>query len=154
MDVEVIRARGLVGKQGNKQLPAPYVKVYLMDNGKCIVKKKTRLAKKTLDPLYQQQLQFEESPEGKVLQIIVWGDYGRMDNKSFMGAAQILLDYIDLSNMVIGWFKLLPPTSLVDPTLALLTSKAAVAEQAANAAKLRDSYRYRNQKEEGRPDST
>uniref|UniRef100_A0A4W5K3Y9 C2 domain-containing protein n=1 Tax=Hucho hucho TaxID=62062 RepID=A0A4W5K3Y9_9TELE len=121
LDVEVIRARGLVGKQGNKQLPAPYVKVYLMDNGKCIVKKKTRLAKKTLDPLYQQQLQFEESPEGKVLQIIVWGDYGRMDHKSFMGAAQILLDDLDLSNMVIGWFKLFPPTSLVDPTLAPLT---------------------------------
>ncbi|XP_055749055.1 regulating synaptic membrane exocytosis protein 2-like [Salvelinus fontinalis] len=139
LDVEVIRARGLVGKQGNKQLPAPYVKVYLMDNGKCIVKKKTRLAKKTLDPLYQQQLQFEESPEGKVLQIIVWGDYGRMDHKSFMGAAQILLDDLDLSNMVIGWFKLFPPTSLVDPTLAPLTSKAAVAEQAANAAKLRES---------------
>ncbi|XP_046875549.1 regulating synaptic membrane exocytosis protein 2 [Hypomesus transpacificus] len=126
LDVEVIRARGLVGKQGNKQTPAPYVKVYLMDNGKCIVKKKTRLARKTLDPLYQQQLQFEENPEGKVLQIIVWGDYGRMDHKSFMGAAQILLDDLDLSNMVIGWFKLFPPTSLVDPTLAPLTSKAAL----------------------------
>lgn len=25
--------------------------------------------RKTLDPLYQQQLQFEESPEGKVLQV-------------------------------------------------------------------------------------
>lgn len=62
-----------------------------------------------------------------------------MDHKSFMGAAQILLDDLDLSNMVIGWFKLFPPTSLVDPTLAPLTSKAAVAEQAANAAKLRDS---------------
>ncbi|TSV28435.1 Regulating synaptic membrane exocytosis protein 2 [Bagarius yarrelli] len=124
LDVEVIRARGLVGKPGNKQTPAPYVKVYLLDNGKCINKKKTRLARKTLDPLYQQQLQFEESPEGKVLQIIVWGDYGRMDHKSFMGAAQILLDDLDLSNMVIGWYKLFPPTSLVDPTLAPLSSKA------------------------------
>ncbi|KAK5855549.1 hypothetical protein PBY51_005645 [Eleginops maclovinus] len=28
LDVEVIRARGLVGKQGNKNTPAPYVKVY------------------------------------------------------------------------------------------------------------------------------
>ncbi|KAK3532125.1 hypothetical protein QTP86_008586 [Hemibagrus guttatus] len=116
LDVEVIRARGLVGKPGNKQTPAPYVKVYLLDNGKCINKKKTRLARKTLDPLYQQQLQFEESPEGKVLQIIVWGDYGRMDHKSFMGAAQILLDDLELTNMVIGWYKLFPPTSLVDPT--------------------------------------
>lgn len=48
---------------------APYVKVYLMDNGKCVLKRRTRLARKTLDPLYQQQLQFEENPEGKVLQV-------------------------------------------------------------------------------------
>ncbi|XP_063755715.1 regulating synaptic membrane exocytosis protein 2-like [Eleginops maclovinus] len=70
LDVEVIRARGLVGKQGNKNTPAPYVKVYLMDNGKCVLKRRTRLARKSPDPLYQQQLQFEESPEGKVLQYI------------------------------------------------------------------------------------
>lgn len=48
---------------------AAYVKVYLMDNGKCVLKRRTRLARKTLDPLYQQQLQFEENPEGKVLQV-------------------------------------------------------------------------------------
>ncbi|XP_036394294.1 regulating synaptic membrane exocytosis protein 2 isoform X35 [Megalops cyprinoides] len=124
LEVEVIRARGLVGKQGSKALPAPYVKVYLLDNGACIAKKKTKVARKTLDPLYQQQLSFTESPAGKVLQIIVWGDYGRMDHKSFMGAAQILLDDLDLSHMVIGWFKLFPPSSLVDPTLAPLTRRA------------------------------
>ncbi|XP_051720847.1 regulating synaptic membrane exocytosis protein 2 isoform X47 [Ctenopharyngodon idella] len=124
LEVEVIRARGLVGKPSSKALPAPYVKVYLLENGACIAKKKTKVARKTLDPLYQQQLSFEESPGGKVLQIIVWGDYGRMDHKSFMGAAQILLDDLDLSNMVIGWFKLFPPSSLVDPTLAPLTRRA------------------------------
>ncbi|XP_075320940.1 regulating synaptic membrane exocytosis protein 2 isoform X5 [Odontesthes bonariensis] len=124
LEVEIIRARGLVGKPGSKALPAPYVKVYLLDNGACIAKKKTKVARKTLDPLYQQQLPFEESPGGKVLQVIVWGDYGRMDHKSFMGAVQILLDELDLSNMVIGWYKLFPPSSLVDPTLAPLTRRA------------------------------
>ncbi|KAI7806210.1 putative regulating synaptic membrane exocytosis protein 2 [Triplophysa rosa] len=124
LEVEVIRARGLVGKPGSKSLPAPYVKVYLLENGACIAKKKTKVARKTLDPLYQQQLSFEEAPGGKVVQIIVWGDYGRMDHKSFMGAAQILLDDLDLSNLVIGWFKLFPPSSLVDPTLAPLTRRA------------------------------
>ncbi|XP_068999543.1 regulating synaptic membrane exocytosis protein 2 isoform X13 [Embiotoca jacksoni] len=124
LEVEIIRARGLVGKPGSKALPAPYVKVYLLENGACIAKKKTKVARKTLDPLYQQQLPFEESPGGKVLQVIVWGDYGRMDHKSFMGAVQILLDELDLSNMVIGWFKLFPPSSLVDPTLAPLTRRA------------------------------
>ncbi|XP_056378527.1 regulating synaptic membrane exocytosis protein 2 isoform X5 [Hyla sarda] len=124
LEVEVIRARGLVVKPGSKTLPAPYVKVYLLENGTCIAKKKTKVARKTLEPLYQQLLSFEESPQGKVLQIIVWGDYGRMDHKSFMGVAQILLDELDLSNMVIGWFKLFPPSSLVDPTLAPLTRRA------------------------------
>ncbi|XP_072266869.1 regulating synaptic membrane exocytosis protein 2 isoform X15 [Pyxicephalus adspersus] len=124
LEVEIIRARGLVVKPGSKTLPAPYVKVYLIENGVCIAKKKTKVARKTLEPLYQQLLSFEESPQGKVLQIIVWGDYGRLDHKSFMGVAQILLDELDLSNMVIGWFKLFPPSSLVDPTLAPLTRRA------------------------------
>ncbi|TRY55863.1 hypothetical protein DNTS_027375 [Danionella cerebrum] len=104
LEVEVIRAKGLVGKPGSKALPAPYVKVYLLENGTCVAKKKTKVARKTLDPLYQQQLSFEETPGGKVL--------------------QILLDDLDLSNMVIGWFKLFPPSSLVDPTLAPLTRRA------------------------------
>ncbi|XP_052006563.1 regulating synaptic membrane exocytosis protein 1-like isoform X3 [Xyrauchen texanus] len=121
LEVEVIRARGLTSKPGSKSLPAPYVKVYLLENGACKAKKKTKIARKTLDPLYQQSLLFEESPQGKVLQVIVWGDYGRMDHKCFMGVAQILLEQLDLSSTVIGWYKLFPPSSLVDPTLAPLT---------------------------------
>uniref|UniRef100_A0A672HN80 Regulating synaptic membrane exocytosis 1 n=1 Tax=Salarias fasciatus TaxID=181472 RepID=A0A672HN80_SALFA len=124
LEVEVIRARGLVQKPGSKSLPAPYVKVYLLNNGAYVAKKKTKIARKTLDPLYQQALLFEESPQGKVLQVIVWGDYGRMDHKSFMGVAQILLEKLDLSSTVIGWYKLFPPSSLVDPTLASLTRRA------------------------------
>ncbi|XP_069035880.1 regulating synaptic membrane exocytosis protein 1 isoform X43 [Lepisosteus oculatus] len=124
LEVEVIRARGLTPKPGSKSLPAPYVKVYLLENGACIAKKKTKIARKTLDPLYQQSLLFEESPQGKVLQVIVWGDYGRMDHKCFMGVAQILLEELELSSTVIGWYKLFPPSSLVDPTLAPLTRRA------------------------------
>ncbi|XP_028325107.1 regulating synaptic membrane exocytosis protein 2 isoform X17 [Gouania willdenowi] len=124
LEVEVIRARGLTPKPGSKSLPAPYVKVYLLDNGTCKAKKKTKIARKTLEPLYQQHLLFEESPQGKVLQVIVWGDYGRLDHKCFMGVAQILLEELDLTSTVIGWYKLFPPSSLVDPTLAPLTRLA------------------------------
>ncbi|XP_061479100.1 regulating synaptic membrane exocytosis protein 1 isoform X12 [Rhineura floridana] len=124
LEVEVIRARGLIQKPGSKSTPAPYVKVYLLENGACVAKKKTRIARKTLDPLYQQTLVFDESPHGKVLQVIVWGDYGRMDHKCFMGVAQILLEELDLSSVVIGWYKLFPPSSLVDPTLTPLTRRA------------------------------
>lgn len=35
----------------------------------CIAKKKTKVARKSLDPLYNQVLLFPESPQGKVLQV-------------------------------------------------------------------------------------
>ncbi|CAI9604643.1 unnamed protein product [Staurois parvus] len=54
LEVEVIQARGLTPKPGSKAIPAPYIKVYLIENGACLSKKKTRTAKKTWDPVYQQ----------------------------------------------------------------------------------------------------
>lgn len=45
------------------------MKVYLLENGVCLAKKKTKAVKKTCDPSYQQALLFEESPQGKVLQV-------------------------------------------------------------------------------------
>uniref|UniRef100_A0A8C0SDE9 Regulating synaptic membrane exocytosis 3 n=2 Tax=Canis lupus familiaris TaxID=9615 RepID=A0A8C0SDE9_CANLF len=68
LEVEVIEARGLTPKPGSKSLPATYIKVYLLENGACLAKKKTKVAKKTCDPLYQQALLFDEGPQGKVLQ--------------------------------------------------------------------------------------
>uniref|UniRef100_A0A8C9CQV2 Regulating synaptic membrane exocytosis 1 n=1 Tax=Phocoena sinus TaxID=42100 RepID=A0A8C9CQV2_PHOSS len=117
LEVEVIRARSLTQKPGSKSTPG---------KERCCC-----LDKRTLDPLYQQSLVFDESPQGKSpsghclsLQVIVWGDYGRMDHKCFMGVAQILLEELDLSSMVIGWYKLFPPSSLVEPTLTSLTRRA------------------------------
>lgn len=51
----------------------------------------------------------------------MWGDYGRIEGKKvFMGVAQIMLDDLNLSNIVIGWYKLFGTTSLVSgPTLGL-----------------------------------
>ena len=130
---KVIRARGLQSKAGSKVLPAPWVKVYLVSGKKCLAKAKTSPARRTLDPLFQQQLLFHERYGGCVLQITVWGDYGRWGNTSgyekknyfwtfnrvegkkvFMGVAQIMLDDLDLSNIVIGWYKLFGTSSLVN----------------------------------------
>ncbi|XP_062528510.1 regulating synaptic membrane exocytosis protein 2 isoform X14 [Bombyx mori] len=113
LEVEVIRARGLQARQGSRTLPAPYVKVYLVSGKRCIAKAKTTTARRTLDPLYQQTLTFRENFKGCVLQVTVWGDYGRIEGKKvFMGVAQIMLDDINLSNIVIGWYKLFGTTSL------------------------------------------
>ncbi|XP_034485590.1 regulating synaptic membrane exocytosis protein 1 isoform X9 [Drosophila innubila] len=113
LEVEVIRARDLTQKPSAKMLPAPYVKVYLVSGKRCIDKMKTSTARRTLDPLYQQQLVFKQPYNGCVLQVTVWGDYGRIEKKVFMGVAQIMLDDLNLSNIVIGWYKLFGTTSLV-----------------------------------------
>ncbi|XP_047035251.1 regulating synaptic membrane exocytosis protein 2-like isoform X9 [Helicoverpa zea] len=113
LEVEVIRARGLVSQPGRRALPAPYIKVYLVSGKRCIAKAKTSTARRTLDPLYQQTLTFRENFKGCVLQVTVWGDYGRIEGKKvFMGVAQIMLDDLNLSNIVIGWYKLFGTTSL------------------------------------------
>lgn len=123
LEVEVTQARNLTPKPGSKNLPATYVKVYLLENGACLAKKKTKVVKRNLDPTYQQTLLFDESPQGKVVQVIVWGDYGRMDHKCFMGMAQILLEDLDLSATVSGWYKLFPTSSLADPNIGPLTRR-------------------------------
>lgn len=50
-------------------IPAAYIKVYLLENGVCVAKKKTKAVRKSLDPLYNQVLVFSESPQGKVVQV-------------------------------------------------------------------------------------
>ena len=49
-----------------------------------------------------------------LFQITIWGDYGRVEGtKVFMGVAQLLLDNLDMSHIVIGWYKLFGTSSLV-----------------------------------------
>uniref|UniRef100_A0A0A9Y4V6 Regulating synaptic membrane exocytosis protein 2 n=1 Tax=Lygus hesperus TaxID=30085 RepID=A0A0A9Y4V6_LYGHE len=113
LEVEVIRARGLQAKANCKVLPAPYVKVYLVNGKKCLAKAKTATARRTLDPLYQQQLTFRGPFNNCILQVTVWGDYGRIEGKKvFMGIAQIMLDDLNLQNIAIGWYKLFGTSSL------------------------------------------
>ncbi|KAK9306876.1 hypothetical protein QLX08_002523 [Tetragonisca angustula] len=113
LEVEVIRAKDLKPKQGTKAIPASYVKVYLVNGKKCIAKAKTMAARKTLDPFYQQSLAFRENCRGCILQVTVWGDYGRLEGKKvFMGIAQIVLDELNLNEMVFGWYKLFGNISL------------------------------------------
>lgn len=56
-------------------------------------------------------------------QVIVWGDYGRMDHKCFMGMAQIVLEELDLSSVVTGWYKLFPTSSLADSSIGPLARR-------------------------------
>ena len=50
-------------------------------------------------------------------QVIVWGDYGRMDRKVFMGVVQVLLSDLNLSTMTFGWYKLFSTASMCEPPI-------------------------------------
>lgn len=113
LEIEIVRARNLVIKPAGKNAPAPYVKVYLMDGKVCCAKAKTNISRKTTEPLFQQQLQFTEPYQNRMLQITVWGDFGQMKRKTFMGIAQIRLDKLNLGAPVIGWYKLFHSNSLI-----------------------------------------
>uniref|UniRef100_A0AAF5CZJ3 Uncharacterized protein n=1 Tax=Strongyloides stercoralis TaxID=6248 RepID=A0AAF5CZJ3_STRER len=120
IDIEIIRAKNLVTKPGSKTPPSPYVKVYLLEGKNCIAKAKTSLSnRKTVNPLFQQHLIFNENYKKKMIQVSVLGDYGRMERKSFMGIALIRLDDLNLENNfratgqpVVGWYKLFHNNSL------------------------------------------
>ncbi|KAF3856820.1 hypothetical protein F7725_017543 [Dissostichus mawsoni] len=114
-DIEI----GLLEKNGGLEVERPTSRFTSWRTG-IVWPRRTKSVRKSLDPLYNQALVFSESPQGKVVQVIVWGNYGRMDRKCFMGVARILLEELDLSTMVIGWYKLFPTSSMVDPTMAPL----------------------------------
>ncbi|XP_035228218.1 regulating synaptic membrane exocytosis protein 4-like, partial [Stegodyphus dumicola] len=115
LEVDVIRARGLKAELGSKSsLPDSYVEICLMDSQKSIAKKKTATARKTLDPLYQQQLVFPYDCQNCYLQVMVWGNYDGMKQPKFMGVAQIPLDDIHLEKDVIASYKLFHHFSLVN----------------------------------------
>jgi len=85
---------------------AIYVKLYLLNCKNCIEKQKTRKRHTSLNPSYSETLSFSSDYHGGILKIAIWGDYGKLDRKVFMGIAQIKLDELDLSNYVDGWYTL------------------------------------------------
>lgn len=73
---------------------ATYIKVYLLENGACLAKKKTKVAKKTCDPLYQQALLFDEGPQGKVLQVSIMRPGSGATLKDYRLSFKIYLRFI------------------------------------------------------------
>ncbi|KRX84536.1 Rab-3-interacting molecule unc-10 [Trichinella sp. T6] len=106
LEVRIIRARHLNRKPGSKFYPSPYVKVYLCDEKSVVAKAKTGLAARTPEPRFDQLLIFTEAYHNRLLQVILVGDYGRIERKSVIGLAMIRLSNLDLKKPIEGWYKL------------------------------------------------
>lgn len=119
LHVEVIAARGLVPRPGSKTLKASCVNACLLDSKRCTARKKTKSVKESLDPVYQQVLTFRCRFTGKILQVTVWGKYGRVSYSHFMGVAKILLMDSDLNNVHKSWYELSPTNAACAPQLVV-----------------------------------
>ncbi|XP_067934479.1 regulating synaptic membrane exocytosis protein 3-like [Watersipora subatra] len=117
LEVEVVKAKELQPKLGSSKLPSTYAKVYLMDGKTCVEKMKTSRSKgNSKEPFFDCTLTFMEPYMQKMLHVMVWGDYGRLnERKVFMGVCQVRLDDLDLSNIVFGWYKLFNVQAMAGP---------------------------------------
>ncbi|XP_050421266.1 regulating synaptic membrane exocytosis protein 2 isoform X3 [Adelges cooleyi] len=116
MEVTVFEANNLMNvKETKTKLPDTYVKVYLVKGKKCVEKHRTKTIKESLQPKYMEVLKFKSSPAGCLIQVSVWGDYGReKGRKVFMGVAVIYMDNISTSpgTSLTEWYRLFGSSSL------------------------------------------
>uniref|UniRef100_A0A8C0WU17 C2 domain-containing protein n=1 Tax=Castor canadensis TaxID=51338 RepID=A0A8C0WU17_CASCN len=89
--------RGLhLREDGND--PDPYVKIYLLPDPQKTTKRKTKVARKTCNPTYNEMLQRE-------LQLSVLSEQGFWENV-LLGEVHIRLRELDLAQEKTGWFAL------------------------------------------------
>uniref|UniRef100_A0A8C3D723 Phosphatidylinositol-4-phosphate 3-kinase catalytic subunit type 2 beta n=1 Tax=Cairina moschata TaxID=8855 RepID=A0A8C3D723_CAIMO len=104
--IMVMHIRGLVG-DGND--PDPYVKTYLLPDPQKTTKRKTKVARKTCNPTYNEMLVYDGVPRGDLqqreLRLSVLSEEGFWEN-ILLGEVGIRLRDLDLAQEKMGWFAL------------------------------------------------
>uniref|UniRef100_G1L2Q4 Phosphatidylinositol-4-phosphate 3-kinase catalytic subunit type 2 beta n=1 Tax=Ailuropoda melanoleuca TaxID=9646 RepID=G1L2Q4_AILME len=89
--------------------PDPYVKIYLLPDPQKTTKKKTKVARKTCNPTYNEMLVYDGIPKGDLqqreLQLSVLSEQGFWENV-LLGEVHIRLRELDLAQEKTGWFAL------------------------------------------------
>nr|CAB3264877.1 phosphatidylinositol 4-phosphate 3-kinase C2 domain-containing subunit alpha-like [Phallusia mammillata] len=88
--------------------PDPYVKTYLLPDPGHVTKKKTKVARKTLHPTYNEMMIYrlpQNEIERRQLQVTVWNCETLQEN-DFLGGTLIDLSGVDLSAETTTWYKL------------------------------------------------
>ncbi|XP_043932685.1 phosphatidylinositol 4-phosphate 3-kinase C2 domain-containing subunit beta [Protopterus annectens] len=115
--IMVMHIRGLQPLQDGND-PDPYVKIYLLPDPQKTSKRKTKFARKTCNPTYNEMLIYDGIPKGDLQQRVIY--LRVLSEEAFrenilLGETHIKLKDLDLTKEKIGWFQL---GSTVSGTLA------------------------------------
>uniref|UniRef100_A0A8C5LR41 Synaptotagmin-like protein 1 n=1 Tax=Leptobrachium leishanense TaxID=445787 RepID=A0A8C5LR41_9ANUR len=108
----VIQCRDLTA--AHNRTSNPYVKCYLLPDKSTQGKRKTKVKKKSLDPLFNETLKYKlERPElqSRFLNLSVW-HRGSLGRNLFLGEVELDLAIWDWSNSQPTWYNLQPRTPL------------------------------------------
>ncbi|KFP05186.1 Phosphatidylinositol 4-phosphate 3-kinase C2 domain-containing subunit beta, partial [Calypte anna] len=106
--IMVMHIRGLPPLQDGND-PDPYVKTYLLPDPQKTTKRKTKVARKTCNPTYNEMLVYDGIPRGDLqqreLRLSVLSEEGFWEN-ILLGEVSIHLRDLDLAQEKMGWFAL------------------------------------------------
>ncbi|KAM6458685.1 phosphatidylinositol 4-phosphate 3-kinase C2 domain-containing subunit beta isoform 2-T2 [Liasis olivaceus] len=106
--IMVMHIRGLQPIQDGSD-PDPYVKTYLLPDPQKTTKRKTKVARKTCNPTYNEMLVYDGIPKGDLhqreLHLSVLSEEGFWEN-ILLGEVIIRLRDLDLTQEKMGWFQL------------------------------------------------
>ncbi|XP_048467764.1 phosphatidylinositol 4-phosphate 3-kinase C2 domain-containing subunit beta [Rhincodon typus] len=105
--IMVMHIRGLVLQDGTD--PDPYVKIYLLPDPQKTSKRKTKVARKTCNPTYNEMLVYDGIPKGdvqqRVIHLRVLSEEAFREN-IMLGEVYINLKDFNLNQKIVGWYHL------------------------------------------------
>ena len=107
LNIMIMHAKNLLPKSAGG-LSDPYVKIYLTPDPNKTTKRKTKIARRTLNPTYNETFVWlisEEELRQREIRITVW-DYDVLTENELMGGVLIDPSDCDFNKEFVGWFTL------------------------------------------------
>jgi len=109
LNITIVKGRDLVPNRSGGSVD-PYVKIYLIPDPKKQTKKKTHYRKQTLDPEYNETIQYflaeVDNPRGRYLHISVL-DHSSVGNSEVIGAFSLPLEEVMNAGKMENWYSLI-----------------------------------------------